>query len=273
MWDKIISLINALIVHALLLLLVFFSVEWSKPQKQSVPRMMQATVVNENQLLAEIKRIDKKVPNPIVKDEKVLPKEIVIPNPSQELEKKRKAKELEEKRKAEEKARKLAAEKKRKAEAKRKAEEKARKLAVEKKRKAEAKRKAEEKARKLAAEKKRKAEEKARLAKEVEEKRRAADAAHLKAEKEQRIQQVAAHIQQTVRNTWIRPIGHYSGLSCVIAIRLKPGGTVQSTKIISSSGNTVFDASAMKAVHQASPLPVPYDVYDQFKHFQFKFSP
>jgi TonB family protein len=58
----------------------------------------------------------------------------------------------------------------------------------------------------------------------------------------------------------------------VIEIRLKPGGAVKTAKIKTSSGNSAFDVSAVKAVYEASPLPVSYDVFSDLKHFDFKFS-
>jgi TonB family protein len=54
---------------------------------------------------------------------------------------------------------------------------------------------------------------------------------------------------------------------------LKPGGAVKTAKIITSSGNSVFDTSAIKAVYDASPFSIPYDVFDDFRHFSFTFKP
>jgi colicin import membrane protein len=43
--------------------------------------------------------------------------------------------------------------------------------------------------------------------------------------------------------------------------------------IINSSGNTAFDNSAIRAIYDASPLPVPADVFDEFRSFTFLFDP
>jgi len=59
----------------------------------------------------------------------------------------------------------------------------------------------------------------------------------------------------------------------VIQIQLIPGGGVGSTRIIQSSGNTAFDNSATTAVRRASPLPIPAEVFDHFRTFNFKFTP
>ena len=76
---------------------------------------------------------------------------------------------------------------------------------------------------------------------------------------------------QAVTAKWIRPRGYYGGLSCMIEIHFKPGGAVKSARIVKSSGNSVFDASALKAVYDASPLALPYDVYSDFKDSTFRF--
>jgi len=89
---------------------------------------------------------------------------------------------------------------------------------------------------------------------------------------QKKIQEVVRRIQTKIRQNWIRPSGDYKGLSCVIEIGLKQGGVVETAKIISSSGNTIFDASAIKAVYDASPLPIPYELLADFKHFHFRFS-
>ena len=162
----------------------------------------------------------------------------------------------------------------------------------------------------LAAEKKKKAAEKARLAKKADKKRQAAEQARLEAEKKRQaearaqekarlakkasiqaqeearlakaqrkadqkalIQEVIGDIQYQVLLQWTRPPGYYRGSSCVIEIRLKRGGVVKQVNIVNSSGNLIFDNSAKLAVRKASPLPVPNEVFDTFKHFSFTFKP
>ncbi|SMG67316.1 protein containing TonB, C-terminal domains [methanotrophic bacterial endosymbiont of Bathymodiolus sp.] len=48
-----------------------------------------------------------------------------------------------------------------------------------------------------------------------------------------------------------------------------------SVVIIESSGNSLFDDSAERAVRKASPLPVPKDpgVFKQFRSFSLEFAP
>jgi hypothetical protein len=48
-----------------------------------------------------------------------------------------------------------------------------------------------------------------------------------------------------------------------------------SVVIVESSGNSLFDDSAERAVRKASPLPVPKDpgVFKQFRSFSLEFAP
>jgi colicin import membrane protein len=214
-----------------------------------------------------------------------------------------------EKRKLEqEKQRKVEAERKREAEqeAKRKAEaENRRKAEQEAKRKAEAesKRKAEQETkRKAEAESKRKAEQETKRKAEAERKRKAEQEAKRKAEAkaeaarqreaEQALQAQLAeeaaqaraqsalsefipYIQERVQNNWLRPLGSPPGLSCVIQVKLIPGGEVVGTRVVRSSGNQLFDESVERAVQKASPLPLPDDpaLFKYFREINFNFVP
>ena len=234
-WDKSISFLGALILHILLLvLIIYFSIE----QKEQRHKLV--------------------APENIVQAVAIDENQLRAAQRQKELERQKAEQErLEAKRKAE----KIRADKRRKADAKRKAE------AAEKKRKADAKRKAE------AAEKRRQAEDEERARQLAEEKRKTQEAARYQAEKLNKIRTIIARIQVQVLQNWIRPRGYYKGLSCVIEIHLKAGGTVKTAKIISSSGNSIFDTSAIKAVYDTSPLPIPYDIFDEFRVFNFTFKP
>ncbi len=335
MWNKIISFFYALMFHVLLLVLLFFNVEWPfKPHLISSPapdeQIIQAVAMDEKQMLATVKEwqnqqtVDNKskkkqyieLENNITKLERTVTKE------TQQLDKLRQQKAKEQQRLAElkkqretksealaklkrqqiEQARlkQQAEETRKREETLRKALEKAereRQQQLEKERQArqqaEAKRLAEEKQRQAQeAEKKRQAaEQQARLAKEAEEKRRAAEqqakreaeekrkaaeqaaAKQAENEKKQRIEQTMLKIQRKVQQHWIRPPGNYRGLSCIIEILLNPNGSVSQVTVVQGSGNIAFDNSAKRAVHQASPLSIPKDLFEVFRHFQFKFTP
>ncbi len=195
----------------------------------------------------------------------------------QQAEEKRKA-ELKRKAKAE-------AEAKRKAEAKAKAEAEAKRQAQAKvKAEAEAKRQAEAKA-KAEAEAKRQAEAKAKA--EAEAKRQAEAAAQAAREKALQDQMAAeqnareidryvAVLTQQVNRSWLRPPNAGQGLSCVVRVRLIPGGDVVpgGVSIIQSSGNSAFDRSVETAIYKAAPLPVPSgNLFESFRTLTFNFKP
>lgn len=267
-------------IHLLLLLVMFFGVNWTDDAKPlPVTPVVQATVVDQAALDKEIKKLK------AAEDKKRKQKEAA--------EKKKKA---EAKRKADEKKRKAeakrkAAEKKRKAEAKRKAAEKKKKeaakkkrLAEEKKKKAaaEKKRKAEEAKKKAAAEKKRKAAEAARKKAEAEKKKAEAAARQLELEAQYQAEQdltekqlIMAAIQQKVDRNWLRPPGTPQNLSCEVRVRLGANGSVLLVSIIKSSGDVGFDRSVESAVSKADPLPMPTSprLVSQFRDIRFVFKP
>ncbi|WP_460036049.1 cell envelope integrity protein TolA, partial [Methylothermus subterraneus] len=101
--------------------------------------------------------------------------------------------------------------------------------------------------------------------------------ARLQAELDRRQQINAAmlRIQQRVERNWLKPQSYHAGLSCIIRVRLAPGGKVLEATVIRSSGNAAFDRSAEVAVHKASPLPIPSDpeAFAAFQEFNFLFKP
>ena len=167
---------------------------------------------------------------------------------------------------AERKRQEALARKKAEEEARKKAEEEARRKAEEerKRKEAEAKRKAEEAARRKAEEERRRKEEaerKAREAAEAEARRKALlealgqeEDARAQAAERSRWQDV---VYTQVKNAWLRPPGLPEGLKCDLRVRILPNGDVISAKIEKSSGNRLFDDSAVAAVTKASPLEPP----------------
>jgi len=246
------------LMHLMLLALLVFSLDWTpkitRPPGVKVP--IEAELVDQRQLQA----IEEK-----------------------KLAEQRRQEEAEQKRKAEAEAKvKAEAEKKRKAEAEAKA-----KVEAEKKRKAEAEAKA-----KAEAEKKRKAEAEAKAKAEAEKKRKAEAEAKAKAEAEAEMRrQIAAeqeeararsalseyipYIQDKVQRNWLKPAGSAAGLSCLIKVRLIPGGDVVSATVVRSSGDPLFDRSVETAVLKASPLPLPTDatLFNHFREINFNFDP
>ncbi|PIE83120.1 MAG: protein TolA [Candidatus Contendobacter odensis] len=163
-----------------------------------------------------------------------------------------------------------------------------RKAAAEAKRAAAraAKRKAAAEAkRRAAAEAKRKAAAEAKRKAAAEAKRKAAAEAKRKAEQERALQVArrlarrfaVSQIKPYVKRRWAVPPGSHGGLSCELLISVSRSGAVTGVKIARSSGNRLFDNSAVTAVRNASPLPMPGDDY-QAKYIsqqslRIKFSP
>jgi len=103
----------------------------------------------------------------------------------------------------------------------------------------------------------------------------AAGRAKAKQDKQATISSAAA-IQQKVNNRWIKPLSAAKGLRCTIRVKLLPSGDVMDVRVVSGSGDSVFDRSAENAVLKASPLPVPKDralFSKKFRTFTFVFKP
>ncbi|MEE1568063.1 MAG: cell envelope integrity protein TolA, partial [Arenicellales bacterium] len=143
------------------------------------------------------------------------------------------------------------------------------KKAAEKKKKAEAKRKAEEQKRKAEAEKKRKAREKRE--REAAE-RKAAKEALARDERDagSALGALVGAIEEKVRNNWSLP-GEFTGLAVTISVKVTRTGEVTLAEIVRSSGNSLFDESAVTALMKASPLPFPEEprYYEFIKEFHF----
>ncbi len=65
----------------------------------------------------------------------------------------------------------------------------------------------------------------------------------------------AALIIQKIQSNWIHPIFESKNLEVIISFRMDKEGNVISYKIEKSSGNRLFDHSAVKAILKSSPLP------------------
>jgi colicin import membrane protein len=328
MWDKFISFIDTLILHTLLLVIVFFTIE-EEPIKPKVilppvPEfMIQAMAVDENQIQAAIrhKKSGEKRENKLLLsqqhelNQKKQQLEKTVFKETQQLDDLRQQKKQEQERLAELKQRQQAEvtaieELKRQQIEQKHLKQEAEMLALEaekqelieeiKRQKVEQERliqetlelkikseEAEEREiiRLEEAEQARLAREdewlaederKANLAKEGEIRKKSLERARLAEarliEKKRLIKKVKKDIDNKVEDKWVRPRGYYSGLSCTIEIRLRSGGAINQAKIVNSSGNRTFDFSALRAVHSASPLPVPNEVFDKFRHFNFEFS-
>ena len=264
------SLFFSILLHIVFSGILIFSFKFSAkptPVHKPVTNIIKAISVDKKQVELELKRL-----NDIEETKKTEEKKR-----QKKLEKK--AEDAKKKRIAEEKKLKQLKKKKDK-------EKKLKKLKKEKKKKeAEHKRKEEEKFKAKEAEHKRKEEEKFK-AKEAERKRK---------DKEKKLKEIA--LQEELETEQLEynqsEILKYTGLiinsienrfncstlfkdlSNKILIRMSEDGTVIESTIIKSSGNELFDQRAEKAVHSASPLPVPIDskLFNEMRKIRITFEP
>ena len=156
--------------------------------------------------------------------------------------------------------------------------ERKRKQEEKKKKEAEVKRKAEAKQQE---EIKRKAEEKKK--KEVEAKRQAEEKKKREAEEAKRqlisscssaLGALVGEIENKVHNNWAYA-GDATGLEVIISVKVTRDGEVASANEWRSSGDPIFDRSAVNALRKASPLPFPDDprCNEHIKEFNFIFTP
>lgn len=283
-----VSVVLAILLHILIVVFLIYGFDWSKLRKPASPKanVVQAHTVDAKQL-DQAKEKEKAAERKKQKqrEEALQRKQAEEKKRQQQLEQKRIAKEKAEQ-KQREVERKRQAQLKKEQEAKKKAE--AKRLAEqEAKREAEAKRKAEAEAkRKAELERKRKAELEAKRKAEARRKAEAAAQAEreralqeqLAAEQNSReIDRYVAVIKQQIERNWLKP-GQAAGkeLSCVVQVRLIPGGDVVpgGVSIIRSSGNPAFDRSVETAVYKAAPLQVPSGpLFESFRTLRLNFKP
>ncbi|MEZ5648509.1 MAG: TonB C-terminal domain-containing protein [Alphaproteobacteria bacterium] len=88
-------------------------------------------------------------------------------------------------------------------------------------------------------------------------------------------------IRQSIKDKWNANCGlkGFSQMATELAVQVLPDGTVTSVKVERATGSgdsialTAFVDSAIRAVNQASPLPIPKDKYAQFDRFIVAFTP
>ena len=71
-------------------------------------------------------------------------------------------------------------------------------------------------------------------------------------------------VQQKIWDEWIHPEFSSEDLEAVLSFQIDRKGNIIFPKIVKSSGNDLFDRSAMKAILKAGPLPPPV-VEDEFE--------
>jgi len=277
-----VAVILSVVFHLALIGFFVLGVNLSEEKVQTKPvvNVVKATAIDESKIKAEANKLKELERQKKLKEQKRL----------DDLKKKR----LAEEKKATELKKKQADDKKKLAQ--KKAAEAAKQAKIKKQKTLEAKKKAEAaKQKKLADAKKLKerlAKEEAKKVAAEKAKAAKAKAAQEQADREQALQALAAQEEQDVRNkattdkfvgliiqkverNWIQPAGDISGLSCVVRVRLIPGGDVVDAQVIKSSGNAFFDRSVELATRKAAPLPLPSDpnLFGRFRTLEFYFRP
>ena len=265
------AFVYALLVHGLLVALLIFGVRWQTRPAAVDPKIVQATVVQDPEIKKEVERLKQENERTAALEAQRAKEALQEAQRQRQAEVDKKKQQMLEKQALE----KQALEKQQAAELKQKTEEK-KKLEQKKLAEAELKRQATEQQKKDSEQRRQQAEAalKEQLAAE-EQDRTQAQAAAAAASQRGEIARFEAIIRQKVERSWTRPANAREGLECVVQVRLIAGGEVLQAAVVRSSGNPLFDRSAVNAIYKASPLPVPDDksMFDHFREFDFKFRP
>ena len=310
--ENIIAGSYAIALHIILVAMLFigFGSDSSKVIAPAAIDIVQATVLDEQQVLDDIserqarleqekakeksrleeikrKEAEEKAAKERVERERQKEQERMEQEKQLQLELEREQEIAEQKKKEEEIKRQAEVEKERLAEEKKAEALKKKQQEEEKKRKAEeAKKLKAEKERKAAEEKKRQELERQRLAEEKRRKKEEADrllqeslAAEEREREERRISgmvnQHMGMIRQRIKRYWSEPSNATKGMQCTLRVSLLPGGDVKQVVIVKSSGNAIFDRSAESAVFKAAPWPQPTEpkAAAVLRDFTFVFKP
>ncbi len=85
-------------------------------------------------------------------------------------------------------------------------------------------------------------------------------------------EQIVHDIQKKVADVWQVPEGFsVHDLEVAVGVKVDELGNVTDAGITKSSGDKFFDASLLRAVRKASPLPVPADRFSDFERMELFF--
>ena len=111
------------------------------------------------------------------------------------------------------------------------------------------------------------------------EERRRKEAAAAKARQAQMLtesQKYRALIQERLKRSWYPPASATRQMSVTLQITLLPTGELVKVDVVSRSGNSAFDNSAVSAARDVGRYPVPDDqqVFEEyFRRFSIEFNP
>lgn len=81
-------------------------------------------------------------------------------------------------------------------------------------------------------------------------------------------------IRKHIERNWFRPTGiqNLDKLSIIVEVQVDRDGTVTGIEVSQSSGQPFFDASLIRAVKKASPIPIPANKYDTYRKLELRFN-
>lgn len=81
-------------------------------------------------------------------------------------------------------------------------------------------------------------------------------------------------IRKHIERNWFRPSGiqNLDKLSVIVEVQVDRDGTVVGIEVSQSSGQPFFDASLVRAVKKASPIPIPADKFDTYRKLELRFN-
>ncbi len=265
--EQALSIVMAVLLHAVLLVVMVYGFDFSRPPQPVILLAVKATLVKEESPKPEPQPVKEVEPEPEPEPEPVIDTTQDDIAAAEDLKRQEDLK-VEQQRVAADNARK---EKQRIAAEKKRQEQEA---AARKKREQEAERKRQEDLAKQRAEnerKKREAEEaqrKALFQRELDEEEALQDVLN----SDLRSQYYAAIMQKIMRN-WARPPSAQPGVECVVNVRLAPNGDVINVRIESCNGDDAVKRSVEAAVYKASPLPTAPDPRLFKRDLQIGFKP
>lgn len=269
------SVILSVLIHAAAVALLVFSLNFSpEPVQVAMPagEVMDATAVDSKQVEQEMAQLKELQQKKVDRERELAQKVQELQKKSETAEQKRREEEV-----------RLASLQKQQQEQEKKRQEEEKKLAEAQKKQEELKKQAEVEQKKREAEAKQaEAERKKKEAEDALKKKLAAEQAAAEAAQKAAqdksdmgvINQYAARITAAI-TAQFNTVGLQQGLSCVLQLRMLPGGEVTDARVTQSSGNAVFDSRALAAVQKASPLPVPDDarIFAKMREIKLTFKP
>jgi membrane protein involved in colicin uptake len=86
---------------------------------------------------------------------------------------------------------------------------------------------------------------------------KAATRKSLPASERRLIEESQNHILKKIQRHWIIPKTLSSNLNCTLTVHLAPDGDILDINWINHCGDQNLDQATLKAIHKASPLPIP----------------